>query len=113
MGPAFCEEHGEMLNNNWVDEKFVEEVKRVQVAHPNLIDPSVDVGEHYSIFRSLRKGSTARAVDMEVSATVIDLHNRWRTMELRGGSKSTKSMQDYYMDLRLTIISRLAYSRAL
>ena len=76
MGPAFCDERGEMLNNNWVDERFVEEVKKVQVSHPNLIDQSIDVSEHYSIFRSLRKGSTARAVDTEVSATVIDLHNR-------------------------------------
>jgi hypothetical protein len=113
LGPAFCDERGEMLKYSWVDERFVEEVKRVQLSHPNLIDAGTDVGEHFSIFRSIRKGSTARVTDMKVDPLAVDLHNRWRTIENRGGSKATKSMQDYYSDLRLTINSRLTYSRAL
>jgi hypothetical protein len=113
LGPAFCDRKGSTLAYAWIDEKFVDEVKMVQENCPHLIDSSIDVGEHFSIFRSIRKGSTARAVDMKVNQLTIDLHNRWRTLEARGGSKSTKSMQDYYSDLRLTLNSRLAYSRAL
>ena len=113
LGPAFCDSNGDMLKYSWVDERFVEEVKRVQVSHPNLIDAGTDVGEHFSIFRSIRKGSTARVTDMKVDPLAVDLHNRWRTLENRGGSKATKSMQDYYSDLRLTINTRLTYSQAL
>jgi hypothetical protein len=113
LGPAFCDHNGDMLKYSWVDERFVEEVKRVQLSHPTLIDAGTDVGEHFSIFRSIRKGSTARVTDMKVDPLAVDLHNRWRTIENRGGSKATKSMQDYYSDLRLTINSRLTYSRAL
>ena len=113
LGPAFCDLNGETIKYSWMDEKFVEMVKRAQSSHPHLIDQAIDVGEHFSIFRSIRKGSTARAVDMKVDQITIDLHNRWRTLETRQGSKSSKSMQDYYSDLRLTINSRLAYSRAL
>ena len=113
LGPAFCDSRGEMIRYAWFDEKLVEEVKRVQLSHSNLIDESIDVAEHFSIYRSIRKGSTARAIDMQVDPITIDLHNRWRTIESRGGSKATKSMKDYYSDLRLVINSRLAYSRAL
>ena len=113
LGPAFCDSEGEMLSYSWIDEKFVEEVQSVQHSHPRLIDSEIDVGEHFSIFRSIRKGSTARVTDMEVGKVTIDLHNRWRTIENRRGNKSSKSMQDYYSDLRLTINTRLTYSRAL
>ena len=113
LGPAFCNVDGEMLKYGWIDERFVEELQKVQKTHSHLIDASIEVDENFSIFRSIRKGSTARAVDMKVDQLTIDLHNRWRTLENRGGSKSTKSMQDYYSDLRLTINARLAYSRAL
>ena len=113
LGPAFCDVKGEMIRYSWIDEKFIDEVKRVQESHPNLIDPGVDVAEHFSIFRSIRKGSTARTSDMKVDPNTVDLHNRWRTIENRRGSKASKSMQDYYSDLRLTINSRLDYSRAL
>ena len=113
LGPAFCDDEGNMLSYSWLDERFVEEVKRVQSSHPHLIDPESDVSENFSIYRSIRKGSTARTKDMQVDQSAIDLHNHWRTIENRGGSKSSKSMQDYYSDLRLTINSRLTYSRAL
>ena len=113
LGPAFCDGNGDMLKYAWVDERFVEEVKRVQISHPQLIDAGTDIGEHFSIFRSIRKGSTARVTDMKVDPLAVDLHNRWRTIENRGGSKASKSMQDYYSDLRLTINLRLTYSRAL
>ena len=113
LGPAFCDNNGDMLSYSWMDEKFVEEVKKVQDSHPHLIDTGSDVAENFSIYRSVRKGSTARTTDMEVDTKAIDLHNRWRTIENRRGSKSAKSMQDYYSDLRLTINIRLTYSRAL
>jgi hypothetical protein len=113
MGPAFCDDKGDMLDYWYMNAMFVKEVELVQKDEPNLVDQTIEVGDHYSIFRSLRKGSTARAVDMNVKETVIDLHNRWRNLERTGGQRSTRSMRAYYNDLRTAIRSRLTYSRAL
>lgn len=113
VGPAFRNKDGSMLDYYWVNSQFISQVDNVQMTHPHLIDPSVDVSEHFSIYRSLRRGSTARASDMKVDSSTIDLHNRWRTSELLGGRRSTKSMRDYYSDLRLTLNTRLSYTRAL
>ena len=113
MGPAFCDRNGDLLNYWEINNLFIKELEYVQQHQSYLLQPEIEVSEHYSIFRSLRKGSTARAMDKKVDSNVIDLHNRWRTMERTGGQRSTKSMQGYYSDLRLTIITQLAYSRSL
>lgn len=113
LGPAFCDKDGKMTSYWDMNNQFVMELERVQESHPDLIDQTIEVGDHYSVFRSFRKGSTARATDMEVGDTVIDLHNRWRTMELTGGQRSTRSMRTYYNDLRLTLRTRLIYPRSL
>jgi hypothetical protein len=113
MGPAFCTKAGETLDYSTMNTWFIRELEQVQKAEPTLVDQTIDIADHYSIFRSLRKGSTARATDMNVSETVIDLHNRWRSLERTGGQRTTKSMRTYYTDLRTAIRSRLTYSRAL
>ena len=113
MGPAFCKSNGDMIDYWNMNNAFVKEVETVQKEEPTLIDQTIEVGDHYSIFRSLRKGSTARAIDMNVNETVIDLHNRWRSLERTGGQRSTRSMRAYYNDLRTAIRSRLTYSKAL
>ena len=113
FGPAFCKENGEVISYGSMNAEFVKQIERVQQEFPELLKGDIDVGEHFSIFRSLRKGSTARATDVGVSEPAIDLHNRWRTIENSGGGKSKKSMRDYYSDLRLTLRVRLSYSRAL
>ena len=113
MGPAFCDRNGDLLNYWDINNHFIKELEYIQQHQSYLLQPEIEVADHYSIFRSLRKGSTARAMDKKVESNVIDLHNRWRTMERTGGQRSTKSMQGYYSDLRLTIITQLAYSRPL
>ena len=113
MGPAFCDINGDMIEYWQMNNAFVKELENVQKEEHTLIDQTIEVGEHYSIFRSLRKGSTARAIDMNVQETVIDLHNRWRSLERTGGQRSTRSMRAYYSDLRTAIRSRLTYSKAL
>ena len=113
IGPAFCTRQGNMIDYWEMNNNFIAEVESVQDSHPTLLDQTIEIGEHFSIFRSLRKGSTARATDMEVDETAIDLHNRWRTLERTGGQRSTRSMRTYYNDLRLTLKTRLTYSRAL
>ena len=112
-GPAFCKEDGTMISPQAMDAEFVKQLQKVQEIRPDLIAPSIDVGQHYSIFRSLRRGSTARARDQKVDKDCVDVHNRWRTMERTSGQRSKASMRDYYTDLKLTLNLLLEYSRAL
>ena len=112
-GPAFCKRDGTLLDYWVMNQEFIKLIEQVQSKRPDLIEADKDVPSSYSIYRSIRRGSTARAMDMEVDSNVIDLHNRWRSIENRGGQRSNKSMRDYYTDLRLTLNLRLKYSRAL
>lgn len=112
-GPAFCNVNGSIINYWKMNDNFVSELQRVQNQYPNLFEKNIEISEVYSIYRSLRRGSTARATEAGVSATAIDLHNRWRSIEAGRGQRSRKSMRDYYTDLKLTIKSRLSYSKAL
>ena len=111
VGPAFCKPDGKSYIPAEVDEEFQTQLEKVQLSHPNLIEPSLNVREWFSIFRSLRRGSTARAAELDVSDQVTNLHNRWRTTEFLKGSRSTGNMRDFYTDLRLTKKVRLKYTR--
>ena len=113
VGPAFCKPNGELISVRDLECEFHNQLERIQGAGSSLLESDLNVRERYSIYRSLRRGSTARAVDMKVSGTAIDLHNRWRSRELRKGQRSSSSMRDYYTDLALVLNTRLEYSRNL
>jgi len=112
-GSAFCHKNGKCIRSYEIDEEFHKQLERVQIDHPNLIEQKLDVSEWFSIFRSLRRGSTARADELDVSETVTNLHNRWRTTEYLKGNRTTGSMRQYYTSLRLTWKVRLKYTRNL
>ena len=112
-GPAFCDLNGEVMMSRDVDCEFHNQLERVQGERPDLMEKDLDVRDRYSIYRSLRRGSTARAIDRKVPTPVLDLHNRWRTREMLKGQRGRSSMRDYYTDLVLVLDSRLEYSRNL
>ena len=112
-GPAFCKPNGELISMRDIECEFHNQLERIQIELPSLIESSIVVREKYSIFRSLRRGSTARAVDVKVPVASIDLHNRWRSRERQKGQRSGTSMRDYYTDLALVLNARLEYSRNL
>ena len=101
-GPAFCNRSGTPITYGDIDEEFQSQLEKIQILHPNLIEPSLNVREWFSIFRSLRKGSTARAAELDISDQVVNLHNRWRATEGLRGARSTRSMRDYYTSLKLS-----------
>ena len=112
-GPAFCHPDGKCLRAFEIDEEFHKQLEKIQISHPMLIEPKLDVTEWFSIFRSLRKGSTARADELDISNTVTNLHNRWRTTEFLKGGRTSRSMREYYTSLRLSRKVRLKYTRDL
>ena len=101
VGPAFCRVvDGTSMTSTEINEQFHHLLEQVRETDEYLLPHSLDLGEDFNIFRSLRRGSTARATDMKVlPKTVIDLHNRWRSTELLKGQRSTSSMSNYYTDV--------------
>ena len=81
------------------------------MGHPELTDSQVNVEEDFSIFRSLRKGSESRAMEVGVKDREIDLINRWRKTE--GRHKQSMPMRDYYLDMLLIKNRMLRYSKSL
>jgi len=112
-GPAFCYPDGKMMKSLDVDLEFHEALEKVQTEHPQLIEQGLDIRENFSIFRSLRRGSTSRATELKLDDTVVNLHNRWRTVDYLGGQRSSRSMRDYYTSIRLTRAARLEYTSRL
>ena len=67
----------------------------------------------FNIRRSFRRGSQTTAREEGVKSSEIDLVNRWRSVESRGGRFGGGSMRDHYTDIRLLRKRLLAYSEAL
>ena len=44
LGPAFCNKAGNMLSYGWLNDLFIDELKKVQQTHTNLIESSIQVG---------------------------------------------------------------------
>lgn len=75
-GPAFCDEHGHILTYSYVNNLFHEELIKVQEIHTDLISSGVIVSDIYNIYRSLRRGATSRATELNYSEILINLHSR-------------------------------------
>ena len=112
-GPALVTRKAEVISSAFINERFHELLEEVHVSHPLLFPDKVDIRDNYSVFRSLRRGSTARVVDMQLPESEINLHNRWRSIESKRGQRSAKTMCDYYTDLRLVLRARLRYTQSL
>jgi hypothetical protein len=76
----------------------------------NLIGEEVCIRDEYGILRSLRRGVTAHAKNMEVGETLVNGINRWRSEE-KGAMRL--DMADLYTTLEALLPTVLRYSRAL
>lgn len=112
-GPAFTNDRGVSLSLYEVDDEFHKQLSFVQSSRPDLIEPSLKVSDHYSIYRSLRRGSTSRAIELKLSDSTINLHNRWRSRERSGGQVVRGQMKDLYTEMRLTGRAKLEYTKQL
>ena len=111
-GPAFCDRSGFVLGSNFLNEKFHEALERVQTLRPDLIPSNVKVREIYNMYRSLRRGAVLRANELEYDQSVIDMNNRWRQMQSARG-KAKLPMGQLYLDILLSLISHIRFSKSL
>jgi hypothetical protein len=112
-GPAFCDEQGQVLSYSYMNDLFHEELIKVQETHSELIAADVIVSEIYNIYRSLRRGATSRATQLNYSETLINLNNRWRTTQTNKGTGGIKKMSQLYVEVSLVLESLLQFSKSL
>jgi hypothetical protein len=95
-----------------LDILFHDVLKRVQIRYPNVINPSVNVEDDYSVKRSLRRGVTTEAQNKKVPRDVIDANNRWRRQMRSLGIMPSMSMIERYSDAKASVESLVQFSES-
>ena len=75
--------------------------------------PEVVDTEDFSLWRSPRRGAVLETTNQDVSKKVIELINRWRSKEAARGSVAGLPMQQVYTQVKSTVPTMLAFSKAL
>ena len=115
-GPAITNHVGEILSISQIDSKLHEYLIHLfddGVNFPLEIKTSEDIYERFSAFRSLRRASNTRALNMNVSASDIDVINRWKTVEAAKGKKPNRLMRQYYAEVSELKNPFLRYTKAM
>ena len=111
-GPAFCKENGFVISYAEMNYSFHRELECVQQRRRDLIPSNVDVTDHWNIYRSLRRGATVRATELDFGETCIDMNNRWRKNQTVRRRPNLK-MREIYLDIKCTINTHLSFSEQL
>lgn len=112
MGFVFQDEKGHQAKIGKYDLEFHRRLEIVQLRRGDLFETNVNVADAYGLRRSLRRGSTSEATNAGLSQHLIDLNNRWRTIEKARGRNPSISMSAHYTELKLVIESRRKYSHS-
>lgn len=96
-----------------MDQLFHSILARVQAKSPKVLSKDVNIEEEFSVSRSLKRGATAQARNMNVPADVIEANNRWRKKERSRGSTPHMSLLERYTDARASVPLLIKFSEAL
>ena len=73
-----------------------------------------EISSHYHCFRSLRRASDTRTLEMKVAQTDIDCVNRWgQEQRDTHGIKLNMAMRQHYAQPELLLIPFLRYTHAM
>ena len=78
-----------------------------------MIEDNLDLREKAGIARSLRRGVTSHAQNVNVDKPLIEAINRWRTETNGGGNRGNLQMIDGYSQLDSLKPTFLRFSKAL
>lgn len=101
------------MSSKFLDSELHTVLSAIQEVSPKLIDPSIDVKQKFSVYRSFRRGATTRAREAGVSDADINLANRWRSVQNNGGGLPNLPMHELYTDISQTLSSCLCFSQLL
>jgi hypothetical protein len=110
-GYLFGKDNGSKPKLCQFDNDFYSVLEDVQAARADLLAATVYVQEKYGILRSLRRGVTGHATNMEVPEKTINAVNRWR--KEMGSNSPSLTLSEMYADLNQIKPTILRYSDAL
>jgi hypothetical protein len=87
-------------------------LERVQSLSNDVLPLDVEVWEHFNIHRSFRQGATTRAKQKNVPEATIELNNRWRKVQNRGGGLPNLPMSQLYIEISQALSSKLHFSHS-
>ena len=108
--PAICDQRGFVLGTKLIEREMHTLLKVLQ--KKGMIPEDLIVEHEFHLYRSLRRGAVARATNMQLSKTVIETNNRWRSMQTSRGKKNLP-MSQLYLDIRVALPAQLAFSAAM
>ena len=117
-GPAISDSKGDLFSSNDIDKKLQEVLEEIYDKDLSLFPPDIqspgDIMESYHCFRSLRRASDTRALDMKVSQSDIDCVNRWgQDQRSTHGLKLRLPMRQHYAQPELLVRPFLRYTGAM
>lgn len=113
VGPAICDYDGFVMPRATVNCILHESLRKLQLRRPDIVPAEMDVFNDTSIHRGARRGAHTRAKEAGVPETYINMHNRWRGVQQRGGSLPNMPMSELYMEITQSLKSKLTFPLAL
>jgi hypothetical protein len=112
-GPAVCNEDGGAMERWRLNNELHDVLERVQSLPNDVLPLDVEVRERFNIHRSFRRGATTRAKERNVPEATIELNNRWRKIQNKGGGLPNLPMSQLYIEISQALSSKLRFSRSL
>jgi hypothetical protein len=116
-GPLFTDRDNVIWTTHALDDMLTELLEEIYDANPRLFPISVtsreDISGNYQVFRTYRRSSDTRALEQQISATDIDIVNRWHKMEQAKGSRPAFQMKEHYAQAELLLQPFLRYTTAM
>ena len=115
-GSAITDWEGNVLSMSAIDNRFHKFLIRLHERGESFhreIKSVDDIMERFSVFRSLRRASTTRAMNQNVSSNDIDTINRWKAVEVSKGKRSGGPMRQHYAEFSLLKVPFLRYTHAM
>ena len=92
-GPAISDCQGKSLPTSEFDDLISEILEDIFDRKPELFPPHIlgkeNISERYHCFRTFRRTSDTRAIEMDLKTTDIDIVNKWRQV----GKKTSQSKE--------------------
>ncbi len=117
VGPAISNCEGKVYSTGAMDACLIDVLEDIYVKQPELFSIAAkekdDLEVMYQVFRSFRRSSASRAIEMGVSSDDIDMVNRWNTTEKAQGNRPSRLMRHHYTQMENILEPFIRYTSAM
>jgi len=114
QGPAISDNRGNILStsvlNECLHQLLFDIYEEQNDSFPANVTSKDIIRERYQCFRSFRKASDTRALEMKVAKNDVEIVNRWRTVEEARGRRPNRPMRHHYAQFDLLLDPFIRYT---